>query len=375
MTHKPARILEIDFGRGLAVFLMMIVHTLWMYGDAATQSESWLGIAIHIIGKGTAAFLVAMGISVVVCKPQPFITSAKRAVILLLLAYWMNFLKFIVPLEIFGTMPEEFVQAYGLSTPLTFSQLRYIFLTGDILQMAAISLFFISILRLITNNKYAYLLLALVITFSSKFFSGYQPGIDGLDYVAKLFFSNHYQVYFPLFPWMSFILFGMFLGALIQEHKDDPTYMFSRLPIISAITLSLGIGLCAWDFEYHFSNFFHLGPGGTFYLLGINSALLWLVHKIVQTGYTSKFTQFLYFCSERVTSMYIIQWTLICWGMGIFGYQQLSSWQVIAMIPVVIACSLFVQLAKDRISYSISSRISHKIPNREAANSSLVVNK
>ena len=78
MTHKPARILEIDFGRGLAVFLMMIVHTLWMYGDAATQSESWLGIAIHIIGKGTAAFLVAMGISVVVCKPQPFITSAKR---------------------------------------------------------------------------------------------------------------------------------------------------------------------------------------------------------------------------------------------------------------------------------------------------------
>ena len=350
MIHNPTRILEIDFGRGLAVFLMMIVHTLWMYGDTATQSESWLGIAIHIIGKGTAAFLVAMGISLIVCKPQPFATSVKRAGILLLLAYWMNFLKFIVPLEVFGTMPEEFVQAYGLSTPLTLPQLRYIFLTGDILQMAAIALFFISILRRVSNNKSVYLALALVITLSYKFVSGYQTGIDGLDYIAKLFFSNHYQVYFPLFPWMSFILFGMFLGKIIQEHKEDPSYMFSRLPIISAATLALGIGLCAWDFEYHFGNFFHLGPGGVLYLIGINSALLWLVHKIVQAGYTNRFTQFLYFCSERVTSMYIIQWTVVCWGMSIFGYQQLNSWQVIAVIPLVIACSLLIQKIKDRIT-------------------------
>lgn len=350
MTDKPSRILEIDFGRGLAVFLMMIVHTLWMYGDSATQSESWLGIAIHIIGKGTAAFLVAMGISVIISKPQTFFVSVKRSVILLLLAYWMNFLKFIVPIEIFGTMPENFIAAYGLSSPLTFPQLRYIFLTGDILQMAAIALFIISMLRLLINNKYIYLALALIITFSSKYVSGYQPGVAGFDYIAKLFFSNHYQVYFPLFPWMSFIIFGMFLGKIIEEHKEDHSYMFNRLPIIALITLIVGGSLCAWNFDYHFANFFHLGPGGVLYLLGINSALLWLVHKVVQTGYNSLFTRFLYFCSERVTSLYIIQWTVICWGMGILGYQQLNSWQVIAMIPVVIAISLITQLIKDQLS-------------------------
>lgn len=366
MSQAPARILEVDFSRGLAVFLMMIVHILWMYGDTATQSESWFGITVHIIGKGTAAFLVAMGISIVVSKPQSFINSAKRAGILLLLAYWMNFLKFIVPIEIFGTMPEEFVQAYGLSSPLTFPQLRYIFLTGDILQMAAISLFIISLINLITNNKYAYLAFALIITFSAKFTSGYQPGINGLDYIAKLFFSNDYQVYFPIFPWMSFILFGMFLGKLIQEHKEDKNYMFSRLPIISGISLAVGISLCAWDFEYHFSNFFHLGPGGTFYLLGINSALLWVVHKIVKSGYINRFIQFLYYCSKRVTSMYIIQWTLICWGMGIVGYQQLNSLQIIAIIPIVITCCTAAQLLKDKLS--------HWKRNGLIPNSSLVVN-
>ena len=350
MIEKPSRILEIDFGRGLAVFLMMIVHTLWMYGDVATQSNSWLGIAIHIIGKGTAAFLVAMGISLVISKPTSLLVSLQRAAILLFLAYWMNFLKFIVPLEIFGTMPEEFVNAYGLSSPLTFPQLRYIFLTGDILQMAAIALIFISIIQKYVHSKLGLLGIALFITASSRFISGYQPGIDGLDYLAKLFFSNHYQVYFPLFPWMSFILFGMFLGKLIQEKQTDKGYMFSKLPKLAIISLLIGGVLCAWDFEYHFGNFFHLGPGGTLYLLGINLALLWLVHKIVSSGHTSLFTRFLYFCSERVTSMYIIQWTVICWGMGIIGYQQLNTAQVLAMIPIVIVCTLSIQQLKDKLA-------------------------
>jgi uncharacterized membrane protein len=351
MTEKPSRILEIDFGRGLAVFLMMIVHTLWMYGDTATQSGSWLGITVHIIGKGTAAFLVTMGISIIISKPQTLYVSLKRSVFLLLLAYWMNFLKFIVPIEVFGSMPENFITAYGLTSPLTFPQLRYIFLTGDILQMAAISFFIISLLKLLINNKFIYLAIALLIAFSSKSISGYQPGIAGLDYIAKLFFSNHYQVYFPVFPWMSFILFGMFLGEIIQEHKENKHYMFTQLPMIAAISLVIGGGLCALDFEYHFGNFFHLGPGGVLYLLGINSALLWVVHKIVQSGYTPLFTRFLYFCSERVTSLYIIQWTVICWGMGAIGYQQLNSWQVMAAIPVVIVISLLAQKTKDQVSH------------------------
>jgi len=54
--------------------------------------------------------------------------------------------------------------------------------------------------------------------------------------------------------------------------------------------------------------------------------------------------------------MYIIQWTVICWGMGIVGYQQLNSWQVIAMIPVVIATSLLTQQIKDKVSHWYSKQ-------------------
>jgi hypothetical protein len=37
--------------------------------------------------------------------------------------------------------------------------------------------------------------------------------------------------------------------------------------------------------------------------------------------------------------------------MGILGYQQLGTWQVIAAIPIVIAISLLVQKTKDQVSH------------------------
>jgi len=356
MATKTPRIPEVDFGRGLAVFLMMLVHTLWMYGDTFTQQESTLGHIIHFVGKGTAAFLLFMGMSFILSKNQSTKAAIFRGLFILSFAYMMNFLKFIVPLEIFGTMPEAFVNAYGWQSPLTAAQLGYIFLTGDILQMAGIALFLVAIIRHYIKNKWGYLAIGLLIAAVSRQTSGYQPGIEGLNYIARLFFSDHYQVYFPVFPWMSFILFGMFLGKLVSEHKEEPHFMFNKLPLIASVALLMGGGLCAWNFQYHFGNFFHLGPGGTLYLLGVNLWLMFLVHKVVKSNKNNIVTRFFYFCSARVTSMYIIQWTLICWGMGIIGFQTLSAGQTLAMMPVVVLCTVLTQILKDKIELAITQR-------------------
>ena len=45
----------------------------------------------------------------------------------------------------------------------------------------------------------------------------------------------------------------------------------------------------------------------------------------------------------HVTSLYVVQWTLICWTMGIVGYHTLGPWQVAAMIPVMIAATLLAE--------------------------------
>lgn len=349
MNSSTKRIPEIDFGRGLAVFLMMLVHTLWMYADSNTQSESWLGYLIHFIGKGTAAFLFLMGISFIISKNQSTLAAISRGLMILGFAYFMNFLKFVVPIEVFGTMPEAFINAYGWESPLSWPQLRYIFLTGDILQMAGIALILLAIIRHFISDKWGYLVIALLIASVSRELSGYQPGIDGLDYIAKLFFSNHYQVYFPVFPWISFILIGMFFGRLVMDNHGDSSYFFKNLPLIATASLATGGALCFYNFEYHFNNFFHLGLGGFLYLLGINLWLFVVVHKIIERKFDNFFTRFLFFCSERVTSMYVIQWTLVCWRMGLVGFQTLNAWQTALMMPVVVMLTLGVQLLKDRL--------------------------
>ena len=352
-TQARNRLTEVDFGRGLAVFLMMLVHTLWMYADIPTQSETWLGAVIHFMGKGTAAFLLFMGISFILSGNQSVKSAVLRGLLILGFAYFMNTLKFIVPIEVFGTMPESFVNAYGWSSPLTMGQLTYIVLTGDILQMAGISFILVGLIRHFLKSKYAYLALACLITVVSKVVSGYQPDIDGLNYVARLFFSDHYQVYFPVFPWMSFILFGMFFGRLIEEQPNDYMKTMFRFGLLS---LLVGGCLMFVDFEYHFGNFFHLGPGGAFYLLGITLILFRIIYAITISGRLKGVTRFFKYLSARVTSIYIIQWTLICWGMGIFGFQQHGVIGVLLLMPLVVFATLATQFMKDRLFQVIKNQ-------------------
>jgi len=48
-------------------------------------------------------------------------------------------------------------------------------------------------------------------------------------------------------------------------------------------------------------------------------------------------------CSVRVTSLYVLQWTLVCWGMGVIGFKTLSPEQLMLMLPIMIVLTLTVQ--------------------------------
>lgn len=353
---KPptARIVAVDFSRGLAVLFMILVHTLWMYADQQTQSQSLLGDVIHFIGKGTPSFLLCMGLSMTLSRQQSAVASFKRGCMILLFGYMMNALKFIVPIAA-GVMPEAFLDAYGFSYPMRIDQYRYLLLTGDILQMAGLSLLLLAVIRHFISNKYLLLTLAFITLLIAKPFSGWQPNIVGIDYLFELLFSNNFHVYFPVFPWLSFIIFGLFIGQLLQE-SDDIEQIFSRLPVVAAICLIIGGGLCYYDFTYHFGNFFHLGPGGVIYLLGINLLLFWFIHRLVILKPELAIFNLLAYCSQRVTSLYVIQWTVVCWGMAVVGFQQFNTLQTLMAMPVVMAITFAVQFGKDRLAESLTAK-------------------
>lgn len=349
---KYNRILAIDIARGLSVILMMMIHTMLIYGDIPTQTNSLLGKFILLIGKGTPMFLVTMGVSFVLSRRQTLQSVCKRGLYILGIGYGMNALKFLVPEIVFGGLPDAFVEAYGLTSG-TLKTGVFFLLLGDILQLAGITLFIMGLINHYSKNKFVPLIVALLIAAISKELSGFRVGIEGLDYICDLFFSNQFNVYFPVFPWASFILLGMFFGRWYKELGDNQSVFFTKMLIVGSVFLSIGIIFNFIDPEYHFGDYYHLGPGGSILLMGLNLIFLWLVNIIVTSIKQNKLFQSLIFCSKHVTSLYVIQWTIINWGMYLIGFWNHKQVTILLLIPIVITLSISTQIIYNRIKKGI----------------------
>ncbi len=335
------RIDTLDFARGISVFIMIAVHTLWMYADSQVQSASAFGMVVHVLGKGTASFLVAMGISLALSRRQSSQALMIRGAALLALAFLMNWLKFIVPISVFGTMPESFIAAYGWQSPLSQTQLHFMLLTGDILQLAGLSLMVIALLIKLPLTRVHILIVAGLVALMSQWLRGITLEAP-FTYVSQLFFADTYQVYFPVFPWLSAILVGYYLGRFYVENNLTAAGLFKQGGKLGVVLLLLGTALCIYDFKGQFANFFHLNLGGISYLVGLNLCLLWVAQRYLMPRLPVQLKAICAYASRHVTALYIIQWVMICWGMGIVGYATLSATHTLLMMPVMLTLTFAV---------------------------------
>lgn len=348
-TTRRRRVLAIDLVRGGAVIAMIMVHTLWLYGDLPTQRDSWLGWVLHLLGKGTVSFLMAMGFSFMLSRDQSVLGPVRRGLLLMGVGYAMNILKFIVPIAA-GTVPDAFIAAYGWSRPLSIEQLAQLVLTGDILQLAGVCLLSMGFIRRWSSNKLALLGWAVAVALGTHLLAGFRVGVPVFDYGLDLLWGAEFNVYFPVFPWFSSILVGMFFGAWYRDELEvdaDQDRLFRGMLVMGLPLVVVGGGVVlAWP-GVHFGDFFHLGAGGITYLVGLNLLIMWMVHRI-EPYLAPSFVEFIEYCSQRVTSLYVISWTLLCWGMGLVGYQTLGVTGVLAAIPVVLGATLLVRHSLER---------------------------
>jgi hypothetical protein len=337
------RVIAIDLGRGASVIIMCVVHAFWMYASRQAQESSAVAQFFHIAGRGTAMFLLAMGFSFVLSRRQPPSLAIKRGFAILALGYVMNALKFLVPISIFKTMPENFIEAYGFHSPLTTGQLLYLLRTGDILQLAGLSFILLGILYHYVKTPRALLALSLFAAVLSGPLRGYRPGVAGLDYICNLFWGDQYDVYFPVFPWFSMVLLGAFFGRLYLDRDGDERLVFRNMLGFGFLASAIGGALCVYDRAYHFADFFHTGPGGAILQMGIACILFWVAYYLAPPVYDTWFGKSLRYCSARVTRLYVIQWVVVCWGMGLVGYGQLSVGQVLLSSIAVLVTTLLVE--------------------------------
>jgi uncharacterized membrane protein len=347
MEQQNKRILALDLIKGMSVIGMIIIHTLLIFANVKSQSETAIGSFIVFLGRGTSIFLICMGVTFMTSSHQSLKSALKRGGLLLAAGLFMNFMKFMIPV-IFGFAPENFIQKYGWNAPIE-QQYVYLVQLGDILQLAGMSLLFVGFIREYVKNKYVILAIGLSVALVSREVSWINIDYPVINYIFDLLFSTDYPayVYFPVFPWMSFIIIGMFFGKWYLELNHDRTRLFKNMLYVGLLFIAVGAPLVFIYGDYNYNGFYHMGPGGVIYFAGWTLIFLWIIDRITSKVKENGFIRILKYCSRNLTSMYMIQWILISWGKGIFGYRQHGIEYVLLLIVFYIILTFSVQFLVD----------------------------
>lgn len=350
MEFKPAQRIEyLDFARGVAILFMILQHSFVVYAVDGGES-SLLGGIFVLLGTAPAApvFMVIMGLFFMRPKTNSLSYGIKRGLILIALGYILNLFRFYLPL----LMAEKFhADLPEFLTPVSF------LLSIDILQLAGLSLIFISLIRSFLPappyrwgaSVFLILTILIVLVISPLLW-----GRFGSTLLFSPLFGKGEAIFFPFFPWVVYPVLGMLLSRFLHAPKDN--FIFKKL---AAAGLSLIImGAALWtqvsnaiivQGDYHRS-----GIAVHFVIIGF--VLVWLPLCNTLLDHVRNFSsayKILLFWSKNTTVIYLIQWVLYGWGILIFGCESLS-----APLSLCIGISMcFLSHAFTKIFVKLKSRL------------------
>lgn len=300
---QSTRIYYLDFTRGLAIFFMIMQHTMIMHEKSGGEGSTILGNIFILLGTAPAApvFMLLMG-AFFIKSNKSMEEGIIRGIRLFIFGYVLNVLRFTIPLLISGT-----------STFLGKESLSMLF-EVDILQLAGLSLIAASFLKKFASNKYIFPISILLILIISPYLWGQFSNIP----VFIPFWGTEDFVSFPFFPWIIYPLLGMYLSkyllnlALMDTVKKD-------FLVLGVVTMTIGIILFN---KFPVGDYYRSGLGVHLTIIGF--VLLWLLicYKFIEKSGLNKenfMLKTLIFWSKNVSIMYIIQWILFGWSILILN--------------------------------------------------------
>jgi uncharacterized membrane protein len=339
----------IDGVRGPATMIMIVVHCFAFFAAYDTQEHS-AGFVILDVAKLTAVFILCMGVSSAFSRRTGPRDLARRGVELLLYGYGLNVLKFLVPILVFDTPPDGLTIDLGWEVGTSGTLLKYLFL-GDILHMTGLSLLVIAGLRALGARPWHLFALAVPVAVLGPLTWGIRGGGPILTYLCDLLFSEKFTVFFPLFPWMSYVLVGFALGDILRNAERPPGAVFRRWAVVGALLIAAGIAVgAAFPVTWKGWDFYRTGPAGVTAVIGFSLCALLFSH-VVWPHAPGWLTATLGYFSRRVTSLYVISWVVICWMLGPVGFMQVDSGLVLlGLTALVFAISVALDTAIQRLT-------------------------
>jgi uncharacterized membrane protein len=330
----PARILVIDWLRGLAVVLMILAHAYDSWLTQAARTGAAYGVVKHLSGLPSRLFLFLVGVSAAIVYERQIAHGIPEASIRAKTA--KRGLQ-VVALALLFRLQEQILAGFsGGVTPL---------FRVDILNCIGASML---VLALVTTPRAGRprVLAALV---AAAVFLGFGPLIGPAHFprwlpapLTSYLGGQRPMAWFPLFPWAAWPLTGVAVGHLWLRHgRDERGQMrtFLVTGLVGGVILAAVIVVRAFHpyiIRYPSDLVQQMGPGAFFFRLGsigLIALLGWVITRL--TG-----PRFSPLRQLGLTSL-LIYWVHveICYGVLTRPLQRRlgMAWATVAYVLLVLA--------------------------------------
>lgn len=285
--QSKLRYVYIDLLRGWAVLVMIETHVVNAFMQTALRLEPWFKTLNFINGIVAPAFLFIAGYS--------FSIVGQRK--------WNDYLSLNgVFWKQVGRILQIWAIGYALHLPFfSFNKIAYLigweewrpFWTVDVLHSIAVSLFLMLLLVLIARIQRFFFLLISVVGSVAVFATPFVWSLN-VDETLPLPFAGYVNALhgslFPIFPWMSFVMFGGALGQLYvflkEKIADEKFFKNVFIAGIACIAISIVTNWIPVKI-YPAHDYWLASPGFVFVRLGIVLMLLatlWLWERTAHSG-------------------------------------------------------------------------------------------
>ena len=213
--YGPARFKELDFLRGIAVTSMVIFHAYEDY-SFLKEGQPLEGDWYLLWGKGTATlFLILFGV-----------------------AAYLNYIRNLQLRPEFSRWLHKGGILFGWGVIITLATRAFLnegFVVFGILHLMGVSSLLIYPLLPL---KYVNLFLGGLIILAGNYVSRFRPNFAWLVWVGMIPEGFCSVDYFPVIPWLGYILVGIFGGGIIYP-KGNSRFIFGRLsrnPLINGVS-------------------------------------------------------------------------------------------------------------------------------------------
>ncbi len=283
---KP-RYVYIDLLRGWAVLVMIETHVVNAFMQSTVRLDPWFKTLNFVNGIVAPAFLFVAGYSFAIVGQRKW-----NDYLSLNGVFWKQV----------GRILQIWIIGYALHLPFfSFNKLAYMigweewrsFWTVDVLHSIAISLFLMLLLVLIARTQRVFFLLICVLGSLAAFATPFVWSLN-VDETLPLPFATYVNALhgslFPIFPWMSFVMFGGALGQLyvLLKEKIATEKFFKNIFIAGIACIALSI-IANWlpVKIYPPHDYWLASPGFVFVRLGIVLMLLatlWFWERTAHSG-------------------------------------------------------------------------------------------